>query len=80
MTKKLCRHGNSLALIIDKPILEMLSITEDTVIKIKTDGKNIILEPLHCHNNALNKNPKLKAIFDEITETYAEDLAKLADS
>lgn len=30
MNKTLIKHGNSLALVIDKPILEMLQITADT--------------------------------------------------
>ena len=30
MNRTLVKHGNSLALVIDKPILEMLQITADT--------------------------------------------------
>jgi len=30
MVKKLIQHGNSVALIIDKPIMEMLNITHET--------------------------------------------------
>jgi antitoxin component of MazEF toxin-antitoxin module len=31
MNKKLTKHGNSLALVIDKPILELLKIKESTL-------------------------------------------------
>ncbi len=34
MRKKLVRHGNSLALIIDKPILELLGIGEEDEVEI----------------------------------------------
>jgi len=45
MTKKLIHHGNSVALVIDKPILELLQISEDTLFEVTTDGKNLILSP-----------------------------------
>ena len=37
MTKKLIRHGNSAALILDKPILDLLNVTMDTPLEISTD-------------------------------------------
>ena len=46
MIKKLSRHGNSMALIIDKPILEILNITDETPLKISTDGKIITIKPM----------------------------------
>jgi len=45
MIKKLIQHGNSLALVIDKPILEILKITNETTFELSTDGRNIILSP-----------------------------------
>ena len=45
MIKKLIQHGNSVALVIDKPIMEMLKITNDTTFELTTDGKNLILSP-----------------------------------
>jgi antitoxin MazE len=43
--KKLTRHGNSLALVIDKPILELLKITRDTPLEITTDGQTLTISP-----------------------------------
>ncbi|WP_010262687.1 hypothetical protein [Treponema primitia] len=45
MVKRLIQHGNSVALVIDKPILEMLNITNETTFELSTDGKNLILSP-----------------------------------
>jgi antitoxin component of MazEF toxin-antitoxin module len=45
MVKKLIQHGNSAALVIDKPIMEMLNITNETPFELSTDGRNIILSP-----------------------------------
>jgi len=33
------RSGNSLGLIIERPILEMLDITKDTPLEIEADGR-----------------------------------------
>jgi len=46
MIKKLVQHGNSSALVIEKSILELLDITLDTPLEIKTDGKRLILTPV----------------------------------
>ena len=45
MVKKLIQHGNSAALVIDKPIMEMLNITDETTFELSTDGRNLILSP-----------------------------------
>jgi len=45
MVKTLTKHGNSLALVIDKPILELLNIDADTPLSITTDGKSLIIVP-----------------------------------
>jgi antitoxin component of MazEF toxin-antitoxin module len=45
MVKKLIQHGNSVALVIDKPIREVLKITNETTFELSTDGKNLILSP-----------------------------------
>jgi antitoxin component of MazEF toxin-antitoxin module len=46
MIKKLVRHGNSRALVIEKPILELLNIDDDTEIEIITDGDALIMRPV----------------------------------
>jgi len=46
MIKKLVRHGNSRALIIDKPILEILGATEDSEFIITTDGRSLTMTPV----------------------------------
>jgi len=59
MVKKLIQHGNSAALVIDKPIMETLKITNETTFELSTDGKNLILSPQIKHGkNATPKNTK----------------------
>lgn len=50
MLKKLVKYGNSTALVLDKAILELLDIEEGATIKIKTDGRSIIITP-HIQSN-----------------------------
>lgn len=45
MLKKLTKHGNSLALVIDRPILELLKIDADTTLDISTDGEKLTIGP-----------------------------------
>jgi len=45
MTKKLIRHGNSAALVLDKALMDLLNVRIDTPLEVTTDGKNIIISP-----------------------------------
>jgi antitoxin component of MazEF toxin-antitoxin module len=45
MTKKLIRHGNSAALVLDKALLDILKVKIDTPLEVTTDGRNIIISP-----------------------------------
>jgi antitoxin component of MazEF toxin-antitoxin module len=49
MKKRLTYIGNSLGLVIEKPILELLNITQETELEMTTDGKRLIIEPLRPH-------------------------------
>lgn len=44
--KKLTRHGNSWALVIDKPVLDLLKIDPaETPMELTTDGDALIVSP-----------------------------------
>jgi antitoxin component of MazEF toxin-antitoxin module len=46
MVKKLSAIGNSLGIVIEKPILELLKIDRDTELEVTTDGRRLIVEPV----------------------------------
>jgi antitoxin component of MazEF toxin-antitoxin module len=46
MIKNLTKHGNSYALIIEKPILEILRATPETAFEVMTDGQCLVLSPV----------------------------------
>ena len=45
MIKRLTKHGNSLALVIDKGILGLLRIDAKTPLSITTDGESLVISP-----------------------------------
>ena len=46
MIKSLVKHGNSSALVIEKPILSLLGATAESEFEVVTDGKSLILTPI----------------------------------
>ena len=60
MVKTLTKHGNSYALVIDKPILELLRVTPETPFEIVTDGQCLVLAPV--------RDPKDQARFNAALE------------
>jgi antitoxin component of MazEF toxin-antitoxin module len=73
MTKRLIQHGNSAALILDKPILDLLNVTMDTPLEISTDGKNIVISPVKSHTE-----DQFLASLERINERFGTTLKKLA--
>ncbi len=45
MRKRLTPVGNSLGLIIEKPILNLLGIDRNTELEITTDGRRLVIQP-----------------------------------
>jgi antitoxin MazE len=75
MTKTLIQHGNSLALVIDKPILEMLQISADTPLVLTTNGDSLLVSPVR--DKAREK--KLRASLDKMNRKFGDDLRRLAE-
>jgi hypothetical protein len=46
MVKRLTKHGNSLALILDRGILKILRIDAKTHLRLTTDGRSLIVTPI----------------------------------
>lgn len=75
MRKKLTKHGNSLALIIDRPILELLRIDAETPLDISTDGQRLILAPV----TQPARRKKFEAAQAAAHERYGRAFKKLAE-
>lgn len=82
MKKRLIKHGNSLALIIDKSLLKILNIAEDTPLKMSTDGKSLSIIPVREHEPEVAKvsdNEKIQKAYERVVKKYSEALKKLAN-
>jgi antitoxin component of MazEF toxin-antitoxin module len=55
MKKRLVRHGNSRALVIDKAILELLKIDDDTELEVTTDGRSLTIRPSGAADERLQR-------------------------
>lgn len=75
MLKRLTRHGNSLALVIDRPILDLLKIEDDTPLEVTTDGKKLTITP--ARDNARRK--KFEAAQAFAHQRYGPAFKKLAE-
>ncbi|HAZ13808.1 MAG: AbrB family transcriptional regulator [Bdellovibrionales bacterium GWA2_49_15] len=75
MLKKLTKHGNSWALVIDRPIMDLLNIDEETWLEISTeDGKGLHISPVQTEE----RTKKFKNSLDKVNKKYGKALKNLA--
>lgn len=60
MRKRLSAVGNSLGILIEKPILELLHIDKETELELSTDGERLILAPIRPDGHRLRINASTK--------------------
>jgi antitoxin component of MazEF toxin-antitoxin module len=75
LIKKLQKHGNSQALVIDKPIMEALGIDGDTELQVTVSGNSLIITPV---NVGVGKERVLEAI-EKLRPRYGGMLGRLAE-
>jgi antitoxin component of MazEF toxin-antitoxin module len=75
MRKRLTRTGNSLALVLDRPLLDAAGIDADTTVEVSTNGDVIVITPVRAKNRAR----KLDSALDEINARYAGVFKRLAE-
>ena len=74
MLKKLTRHGNSLALVIDKGVLELLNIDDNTPLEISTDGTLLLISPVRDEKRRL----QFQKAVEKANVKYGRALKRLA--
>jgi antitoxin component of MazEF toxin-antitoxin module len=75
MIKKLTQHGNSLALVIDKGVLELLNIDDTTPLEISTDGTLLLISPMRDEKRKL----QFQEALEKVNTKYGRALKRLAD-
>jgi antitoxin component of MazEF toxin-antitoxin module len=71
----LTAHGDSAALIIDKPILELLGMDMSTPLKIVTGGRNLIISPVRD----ARRDELFRAALAKVNAEHESTLRKLAE-
>jgi len=74
MKKSLTTIGNSLGIIIEKPILDLLGIKRDTPLEMLTDGRRLIIEPVDVED----RGEKIRSATERVMKNHEETLRKLA--
>lgn len=72
MNKKLSNIGNSLGLIIERPILDLLKIDKDTLLEITTDGEALIIRPVR------SRAERIRESAERVADDHADAFEKLA--
>jgi antitoxin MazE len=74
MTRKLQRHGNSVALVFDKTMLDALHMTPETPVHITIHGSSITITPA----NVGVSEEELNAVITRLRPRYKTMLENLA--
>lgn len=74
MEKKFTKHGNSVALVIDKPLLKMLEIDENSTVTISIKNGSLVITPLRQSKEYV----QIDKVADDIMDTYEDVFRKLS--
>ena len=75
MIKNLTKHGNSLALVIDRPVLDLLKIDADTPLDISTDGQVLVISPIRDADH----RERFEKALQSVNRKYGRALKRLAE-
>lgn len=75
MPKRLVKHGNSRAIVIDKAILELLKIDDDTDLDLSTDGRSLVITPV---GESDERRARLQTLSEQLMNENDDLLRRLA--
>lgn len=75
MIKSLTKHGNSYALVIEKPILELLRVNPETQFEVTSDGQCLVLTPIRDSK----EEKKFQKALEEIHTRFGRAMKRLAE-
>lgn len=73
--KKLTRTGNSVALVLDKPLLEQLGLDEGSDVELSASGDVLVVTPIRQNH----RRRKLEKVMDKMDARYAGVFRRLAE-
>ncbi len=75
MIKKLTRTGNSVAIVLDKPLLEQLGLDENSEVEMSTNGQILVIMP----KRDSARERKFRKSADKINRKYAGLFKRLSE-
>lgn len=75
MVKTLTKHGNSYALVIDRPILDLLNITPESPLEVTTDGKVLMIAVA----STSGRRERLARSIEKTNRRHGKALKRLAE-
>ncbi len=75
MIKQLTKHGNSWAVVIDRPVMDLLKIEPETPLEITTDGQVLTITPVRDNS----RQKKFEAALSKTNRKFGRALKKLAE-
>lgn len=74
LVKKLTPIGNSLGLLIERPVLDLLGIDRDTPLELSTDGRGLYIRPVPA-----DYLDRVREATARVMQAHGKTLKKLAD-
>ena len=75
MKKKLTRTGNSVALVLDRPLLEQLGLDESSEVELSTNGDVLVMTPVR---DAIREK-RFRRSAEKIATKYAGLFKRLSE-
>ena len=75
MIKNFVKHGNSWAVVIDRPILDLLNIDPESQIELTTDGTSIRIAPV----KESDPQAKVRLARTKVNAKHSKAFKKLAE-
>ena len=75
MIKRLTKAGNSLALVFDRAILDLLDITADTPLRVTTNGRSVCVTPVEGEIT----REEFEAALERVHKRYGGMMKRLAE-
>jgi antitoxin component of MazEF toxin-antitoxin module len=75
MTLKLAKHGDDLAIVLDRQTLSAAGISEDSLLDVAVSGRSIIVTA----GGDPDRRAKFDAAVESTIERYSETLKRLAE-
>jgi len=76
MKKRLVKHGNSRALVIDKALLEVMNLADDDEVQISINGDQLIVTPVRGEDEG---QKRFEQAVERTVEQYDDLFRRLAE-